>query len=116
MEAELLQREILKSDVAVDNDQERKDGEEVDSPPLGEGRFGAGRCKEIPRRLFRTLGTVPGSRRKGTKLETLGSEIDMPLLMHLLVRHQSSPNTNSGYPLARAVLSGDRDLVTLLLR
>lgn len=55
-------------------------------------------CEELPRRLFRQY-----------------TKDNLPLLRHLLDSHNASPNSHKGYPLCRAVLVQDYDLIALLL-
>ncbi|GAA6010440.1 hypothetical protein JCM10207_001305 [Rhodosporidiobolus poonsookiae] len=60
------------------------------------------KCPQLPRRLVKGLGK--------------GGEVDMPLVTYLLEHYGASPNSQDGYPLARAVFARHLPLIRLLLR
>lgn len=63
------------------------------------------KCPQLPRRLVKGLGT-------GVK----NDNIDLPLITYLLEHYRASPNSQGGYPLARAVFARHLPLIRLLLR
>ncbi|BGO94955.1 hypothetical protein NBRC10512_008016 [Rhodotorula toruloides] len=63
------------------------------------------KCPQLPRRLFKGIG-------RGKQED----QVDLPLITHLLETYRSSPNSQDGYPLARAVLGRHLPLIRLLLR
>ncbi|GAA5899883.1 uncharacterized protein JCM6883_006022 [Sporobolomyces salmoneus] len=65
------------------------------------------KCPQLPRRLFSTLS--PSRHCSNPDLDHL------PLIRYLLEKYKASPNSHNGYPLARAVFSGDFELIRLLL-
>ncbi len=75
---------------------------------------------ELPRRLFR----VPSQPKKVSKSKTQSrpstspkpsSSMLSPILLHLFENYEPSPNSHKGYPLCRAVLASDIQLVKFLL-
>ncbi|GAA5846164.1 hypothetical protein JCM3766R1_005654 [Sporobolomyces carnicolor] len=65
------------------------------------------KCPQLPRRLFSNLS--PSRHASDPTLDHL------PLIRYLLETYEASANSHTGYPLARAVFSDDRELIKVLL-
>ncbi|GAA5968988.1 hypothetical protein JCM3765_002275 [Sporobolomyces pararoseus] len=65
------------------------------------------KCPQLPRRLFSRLS--PSQHSTNPSLDHLS------LIQYLLKEYKASPNSHTGYPLARAVYSGDFELIRVLL-
>ncbi|GAA6008113.1 hypothetical protein JCM11491_001890 [Sporobolomyces phaffii] len=65
------------------------------------------KCPQLPRRLFSRLS--PSRHAGDPSLDHLS------LVRYLLGHYAASPNSHTGYPLARAVFSGDCELIQVLL-
>ncbi|KAM0786964.1 hypothetical protein ACM66B_002383 [Microbotryomycetes sp. NB124-2] len=63
------------------------------------------RCSELPRRLV-----------NGLSSDSAQSHFDFELVKYLLERYSASPNSKSGYILARAVFARHEPLIKLLLK
>jgi hypothetical protein len=62
-------------------------------------------CKDLPKRLFRRVGSTPEG----------GEDVDLEFVAYLIDRLGASPNSHSGYALARAVRARHWALMELLL-
>ncbi|KAK6907792.1 hypothetical protein L486_05714 [Kwoniella mangroviensis CBS 10435] len=89
---------------SIEKGKQRRDRSVSRSPsptPPPEPTAPALQCTEIPRRLFRDPFDP-------------GRPIH-PLIKYLFDKYQSSPNSHKGYPLFRAILTSNYELVTFLL-
>lgn len=79
------------------------------------------KCTELPRRLVRGLGSTPTAlpsppaSPRTEHMHQTQDLVDLPLIAHLLTHYSASPNSKSGYFLARAVVAKHLPLVHLLL-
>ncbi|GAA5827061.1 hypothetical protein JCM5353_001856 [Sporobolomyces roseus] len=67
------------------------------------------KCRQLPRRLFSSLTPSPSPSQSNPNRH-------YTLIQYLLEEYQASPNSHTGYPLARAVFAGDLKMIQLLLK